>query len=270
MRNKSKIPLLEFKDISILRGNRQILKDVSFKIFEGESVAVLGPNGAGKSTLIKTIAREYYPETQTKNPIFKIWEKKTWDIFDLRATLGIVSSDLQNAFFRRITGRETVLSGFFGGIGLHQNNSKITKAMKQKADKVIAFLETARLQNQKMTEMSSGEARRFLIGRALIHNPRALLLDEPSNSLDLHALFKMQNLLGKIANSGIGVIIVTHYLTDVLPEVKRVILMKNGSFVLDGEKEKVLSEKNLNALFNTNVSLKKFNGRYFALPKTNA
>lgn len=269
MRNKSKIPLLEFKDISILRGDRQILKDISFKIFEGESVAILGPNGAGKSTLIKTIAREYYPETQTKTPTFKIWGKDIWDIFELRATLGIVSSDLQNSFFRRITGRETILSGFFGGIGLHQNNPQITKAMKRKADKIIAFLEAAKLQNQKMTEMSSGEARRFLIGRALIHNPRALLLDEPSNSLDLRALFKMQNLLGKIANSGIGVIIVTHYLTDILPEVKRVILMKDGRFVLDGEKEKVLSEKNLNALFNTKISLKKSNERYFALPKIN-
>ena len=209
-------PLLEFDKITVIKGkNQKLLDAISLKIYEGENVAILGPNGAGKSSLIKMITREYYPFPQDNGASFKILGKDNWDVFDLRSLLGIVSNDLQQICTRDITGFETVLSGFFSSIGLFKES--ITLKMKNKAYAIIEFLEIGHLKDRKMNQMSSGEARRFLIGRALVHDPKALILDEPTNSLDLHALYKFSNTLRKVTKSGTSIIIVTHNLSDIIP-----------------------------------------------------
>jgi iron complex transport system ATP-binding protein len=264
MRSKEKFPLLEFNNITVLRSeNQKVLDDISLKIYAGENIAILGPNGAGKSSLVKIITREYYPVFQENGCSFKIWGKDSWDVFNLRSMLGIVSNDLQYICTRDITGMELVLSGFFSSIGLF--NEHLTPQMKRKAGGIIEFLEITHLQDRKMNQMSSGEARRFLIGRALVHDPKALVLDEPANSLDLHALYKFSKILSKIARSGISIILVTHNLSDIIPEIKRVILMKEGRLCNDGPKDRVLTQKNISRLFGARVSIKKKKGYYYAL-----
>ena len=257
------IPLLEFNNITIARDRKKILDSISIKIYPGEHVVILGPNGAGKSSFIKTITREYYPLIQAKNSVFKIWGQEIWNIFDLRFLLGIVSNDLQYTFTRDLTGLETVLSGFFSSVGLYKEH--LTCKMKKKAGDVIDFLELSHLRGRKINQMSSGEARRFLIGRALVHEPKALILDEPTNSLDPHALYKFSNTLRKIAQSGVSIILVTQSLYDIIPEIGRVILMKDGKFFKDGPKEKVLNRKNINNLFGVPLEIKIKNGYYYVL-----
>ncbi len=258
------LPLIEFNNITVLKGEFQkVLDDISLKIFEGENVAILGPNGAGKSSLIKVITREYYPFDQDSGCSFKIWGKDSWDVFDLRSLLGIVSNDLQYACNRDITGMEMVLSGFFSSIGLFREH--LTSQMKKKARDIIEFLEIGNLSNRTMDQMSSGEARRFLIGRALVHDPKALILDEPTNSLDLYALHKFSNILSKITKSGTSIILVTHNLSDIIPEINRVILMKNGKFYKDGLKESILTRSNISKLFEASVEIKQKDGYYYAL-----
>lgn len=264
LKEESNFPLLEFNNITVLKGeNQKVLDGISLKIYEGENIAVLGPNGAGKSSLIKIITREYYPVFQENGGSFKIWGKDTWDVFDLRFLLGIVSNDLQYICTRDITGLEVVLSGFFSSIGLFKEH--LTLKMKRRAREIIEFLEIAHLQGRNMNQMSSGEARRFLIGRALVHDPKALILDEPANSLDLHALYKFSNILSKIARSGISIILVTHNLSDIIPEIKRVILMKDGKFCNDGPKGAVLTQENITKLFEASVEIKEKDGYYYAL-----
>jgi len=255
---------LEFNHITVLKGeNQKVLDDISLKIYAGENTAILGPNGAGKSSLIKVITREYYPVFQENDRSFKIWGKDSWDVSSLRSMLGIVTNDLQYICNRDITGMETVLSGFFSSIGLF--NEHLTPQMKRKAGEIIGFLEITHLQERKMNQMSSGEARRFLIGRALVHDPKALILDEPANSLDLHALYKFSNILSKIARSGISIILVTHNISDIIPEIKRVILMKEGRFCNDGAKEEIITGRNISSLFGTPVGIKRKGGFYYAL-----
>src|SRR5208283_5712042 len=194
---KAHCPLLEFNNITVLKGNhKKVLDSISLKIYEGQNVVILGPNGAGKSSFIKLITREYYPLSESDGCSFKIWGQDRWDVFDLRFLLGIVSNDLQYACAKDITGMEMVLSGFFSSIGLFKEH--LTPRMKRKANQVIEFLEMGHLKGRKMNQMSSGEAKRFLIGRALVHDPKALILDEPANSLDLHALYKFSGILSKI------------------------------------------------------------------------
>jgi len=256
-------PLLEFNKVTVIKGHKKVLDSISIKIWEGENIVILGPNGAGKSSLIKTITREYYPLPKENGYAFRIWGQDTWNIFDLRFLLGIVSNDLQYTCTREITGIEMVLSGFFSSIGLYKEH--LSSKMKKKAREVIAFLEIAHLKDRKMNEMSFGEARRFLIGRALVHDPKALILDEPTNSLDLHALYRFSNILRKIARSGISIISVTQNLSDIIPEIKRVILMRYGKFYKDGAKEFILTDKNISKLFGVSVEIKRKGGYYYAL-----
>lgn len=258
----STAPLLQFKNVTIIKGNyRRILDSITVTIYEGENVAILGPNGAGKSSFIKAITREHYPIKQTKPFVFKVFGEETWDVFDLRNRLGIVTDTAYQTHIREITGMDVVLSGFFSSVGLwHQ---VITEKMKRAADEILGFLEISHLRHRKMTEMSSGEARRFLIARALVHKPKALILDEPTNSLDLHALHIFRKTLRKIAKSGTSVILVTQNLQDVIPEIDRVILMKRGRFVFDGPKEMALTSSQMSWLFDVPVEVMAKDGYYY-------
>lgn len=253
--------LLEFKNITVIKDNKTVLDSLSVTIPEGENIAILGPNGAGKSSFIRTIAREYYPVIN-RNTTFRIRGRDVWDVFELRSALGIVSGDLQYTFTREISAREAILSGFFSSVGLY--NRVITAEMQQKTDDICDFLEISRLADRPMTTLSSGEARRVLIGRALIHAPKTLLLDEPTTSLDLHALHTFRRMLRRIAQSGTGIILVTHNLHDIIPEISRVILMKDGRFVQDGKKEDILTDEHIGSLFSAPVHVKRENGYYYA------
>jgi iron complex transport system ATP-binding protein len=254
-------PLLEFRNVTVVKGDKHVLESLSVTIQEGEHIAILGPNGAGKSSFIKAVNREYYPQPHDE-VIFRIRGKEFWDVFAMRAFIGCVSNDLQFTYTREVSGREVILSGFFSSIGLF--NHSVTPAMEQRTDEILEFLEIEPLQAHPMTEMSSGEARRFLIGRALVHRPAALILDEPTNSLDLHALHTFRNLMRKIAQSGTGIILVTHNLHDIIPEITRIILMKDGRVVDDGKKKEMLTDTKIGGLFNVPVHVREEEGWYYA------
>jgi iron complex transport system ATP-binding protein len=254
-------PLLEFAGVTVWQGSKKVLDSLSVTIGEGENVAILGPNGAGKSSLVKTILRQLYPDPTAPGLVFRIRGKEVWDVFELRSTIGIVSNDLQSTFAREITGREVVLSGFFSSVGLF--NQKVTPEMERKADGILAFLEIDHLRDRPMTEMSSGESRRLLIGRALVHDPATLILDEPTNSLDLHALHTFRQTVRKVARAGTGIILITHHVHDIVPEISRVILMDRGRFVRDGKKDEVLTSDEIGRLFGVTVDVRKDGGYYY-------
>src|SRR5947199_6740166 len=158
-------PLIEFEPVNVVRGRNIALHEVTHRIGGGEHFAILGPNGCGKSTLIKTITRECYPLLAESSSV-RILEKETWNIFELRALLGIVSTDLMMTCTREISGRDIVLSGFFSSIGIwpHQD---VTSEMIDRAGRAMSMLEVSHLAERLTDEMSSGEARRMLIARAL-------------------------------------------------------------------------------------------------------
>ncbi len=255
-------PLLEFSGVTVFHGEKKVLDSLSVTIQEGENIAILGPNGAGKSSFIKTLLRELYPVAGDGQVVFRMHGKDSWDVFDLRSTIGIVSNDLHYAFTRSVTGREVILSGFFSSIGLFNQN--VTPAMEQRTDDILAFLEIEHLKDRPMTAMSSGESRRLLIGRALVHDPKTLILDEPTNSLDLHALHTFRQTLRKIAGSGTGIILVTHNLHDIIPEISRVVFMKDGRFCGDGPKTLMLTDGKVSDLFSAPVHIERNEGYYFA------
>lgn len=238
------------------------MNGLSLTVQAGEHVAILGPNGSGKSTLIKTITRECYPLIRPETRL-RILGQENWNIFDLRSQLGVVSNDLMAQCTRDITGRELVLSGFFGSVGVwpHQH---VTPEMEQATKEAMLRLDVLRLAGRWLDELSSGEARRLLIARALIHNPATLLLDEPTTSLDLMALHEIRTQLRALAQTGVGLLLVTHHLDDIIPEIERVIVLRQGVVVQDGPKAEVLTSDRLSGTFGVPVDVLQREGFYHA------
>ncbi len=260
MNMELKPPLLDFHNLRVMRGQKIALDDFSLRIGADEHVAVLGPNGCGKSTLIKTITRECYPVARDDSWMSILGEASR-DIFQLREHLGIVSNDLMLSCTSDASGREVVLSGFFSSTAIWPNHTVGSEKIKL-ADTALAKLNISHLADRPVCEMSSGEARRVLIARALVHKPGALLFDEPCNSLDVSAQQSLRQTMRALANSGTAIILVTHELADIVPEIGRVVLMDRGRVVADGGKEEILQVDRLAALFGVSVEMARRDGHY--------
>jgi iron complex transport system ATP-binding protein len=255
-------PLLELEKVSVMRGERAALREVSLRIEAGEHVCILGPNGCGKSTLIKTITRECYPLAREGSRM-RILGRERWDIFELRSHLGIVTPDLLSSCTTDSTGRDVVLSGFFSSTRIFPHHHPEAEQV-SRAEAALGRLGISHLADRAVMQMSSGEAKRTLIARALVHEPHTLLFDEPSNALDIAAQFQLRDTMRELARSGLAILLVTHHVSEIIPEMERVILLQDGGILVDGVKEKALTEKNLRTLFRTNVRLHRSNGFFHA------
>jgi len=249
-------PLLEFKNVSVLRDSREVLHRLSLSLRTGEHVAILGPNGSGKSTLIKTMTRELYPRQGDKGQVFRLRGRDVWDVSDLRKTLGVVTLDLFDRLTRTLTARDAVLSGFFSALGLWPHH-RVTPVMEKRAKELLRFLDIAHLTDRPVQQMSSGETRRVMIARALVHDPEALILDEPTNSLDPQAVGEFRQTLRKVARAGKSLILVTHQLHDIIPEIERVILIRDGRILKDGSKTACLTSAWMSRLFGSRIRVQR-------------
>lgn len=239
--------LIDFHNISVKRGAKLALNNLSLRISQNEHVAILGPNGCGKSTLIKTITRECYPLYSPDSRITIMGEER-WDVRELRLQLGIVSNDLMADCRTDTTGRDIVLSGFFSSLAIFSNHH-VEPDQFERADAALAQVGALHLADRPVQEMSSGESQRILLARALVHQPRALIFDEPSNSLDLRIQRELRETMSKLAQSGVGIVLVTHQTADIIPEIERVVLMRDGGIVADGPKKEMLTEPRMSDLF---------------------
>ena len=248
---------LELRHVNVARGDRMVLHDVNLTIRAGEHVAILGPNGCGKSTLILTISCQVYPIVQPGS-LVRICGRERWDLTQLRQHFGVVAAGLQGELPGERTavtsGLDAVIAGFFSASTLWPN-LHVTEEMRARAVEALERMEALHLGEQLVGAMSAGERRRILIARALVHRPRQLLLDEPSNALDLAAQRELRESLRRLAREGTGLVLVTHHLGDILPEIERVVLMRAGRIVADGPREALLTEARLSALFRTPVRI---------------
>jgi len=251
--NKHAAPLLEMKNISVLRGENLALDRLSMRIDLGEHVCILGPNGCGKSTLIRTITRENYPLLR-EGASMSILGQSLWNVSELRSSLGIVSPDLLAACRSDATGLDVVLSGFFSSTRIFPHHSPQAEH-RRRAEAALARLNIAHLAKRPVEEMSSGEAKRTLIARALVHEPKTLLFDEPGSALDIAGQVGLRDTMRELARSGLGILLVTHHISEIIPEIERVVLLQKGRVLADGPKEKILTGKQLSALFGTPVKL---------------
>ncbi len=259
-------PLLKINGATVVKNGTRVLDDLSLEIAPGQHTAIFGPNGSGKSSLIKLLTRQHYALAKPSGePSVTIFGQARWDVFALRRQMGIVSADVHHAFVSdsALTGWEAVLSGFFAGHGLAAHH-EVTPEMEHRADAALRLAQAQPLAGKPMAQMSAGEARRILIARALAPDPQALLLDEPTTGLDLSARRRFLETLRGIARAGKTIILVTHHAEEILPEIRRVVLLQAGRVFRDGPTENVLTSANLSALFGEAVEVRYQNEAYSA------
>jgi iron complex transport system ATP-binding protein len=260
-------PFLELNHATVVLGDTRVLDALTLTIDIGEHAAILGPNGAGKSTLMKLFTLQQYPLAgDDEAPPIRLFGQDRWNVFALRAQMGIVSADLHDRFVHGnsngvLTGLETAASGFFATHGLfaHQH---VTDAMRAQALEALDRVGAAALARRTLDTMSTGEARRVLIARALVHHPKALVLDEPTRGLDLGARHAFLERVRAVAAQGTTILLVTHHVDEIIPEIGRVILLQRGRVACDGPKHAVLTAERLGRVFEVPLAVDQAAGYY--------
>ena len=256
--------IVDIQHATVYRGETCVFSDLSFALHEGEHAAILGPNGAGKSTLLKLFSGEVHamPKDDTRWALFG---EERWNIWDVRKQIGIVSHDLQRDYLICAEGLNVILSGFYASNDTYAYQ-EFSKSQMTRAYEVMQELGVMDLSGRRFGHLSTGEQRRFLLGRALVHDPPVLVFDEPTSGLDPKACFQYLDLLRAQMAKGKTVLLVTHHLHEIPPEIDRVILLREGKIVADGVKSQLLTSDHVTRLFDTKVILSHANGWYQALP----
>lgn len=264
-RNTLSIPLIELDRATVVRGDAAVLQALSLRIVAGQHTAVLGPNGSGKSSFIKLINRELYPLAREGQSPVKVMGQDRWNVNELRTRLGVVTGDLTRDLqdMPDLIVAEAVLTGFFASFVLPPD-SEVTTDMRERAGQALAQVNASALTSRRVAEISTGEMRRVLIARALVHRPQALLLDEPTAGLDLVAQRDFLQLLKELAGQGITLVLVTHHIEEIIAEIDRVILLRDGGVYADGDRASTLTSENLSVVFGGELQVLRDGDRYFA------
>lgn len=253
--------LLKLRDVSVVRTVGQqvvrILDHLNLDIPQGQHTVILGPNGSGKTSLLKLLNRQFYPSVdQGQTGEVEILGRTNWNVDELRRRMGIVAGDLDREFALprsgRMTALQAVLSGF-DGVQLitftDQNDAKRID------DAIVALRQVGaeHLINRTLTTMSTGERRRVLIARALVPRPEALILDEPTTGLDIAARASFLSTIRCLARSGITIILVTHHVEEIIPEIQASVLLKSGRVFAEGNCDKLIVAGTMSELFDASV-----------------
>jgi iron complex transport system ATP-binding protein len=262
--------LIEIRNATIWRGSTCVFENLSLSIAQHERVAILGPNGSGKTTLLKTINRELYPASKDGSWI-RILGKEQWNVWELRKHIGIVSHDLHNRYTPTTTALEVVVSGFHSSIGVHGTLAqRVSKDQVLRAREVLQKLGIEDLHDTPLRSMSTGQQRRCILGRALVHEPQTLILDEPTSGLDFAASFDYLRRIRELSASGHNIVLVTHHLNEIPPEIDRVIVLQGGKVAADGDKGSVLTGELLSRVYETDIRVTQVDGYFLAYPGAGA
>lgn len=257
--------LLEIDRASVMQGERLVLDQLSLCIGANQHTAILGSNGSGKSTLVKLVARQLYPLARGDGSgKVRIFGRDRWQVSELRSLLGIVSPAVQLDYTSDtpVEVFDAVVSGFFAARGVARNHH-VTDVMRERAREALAHVDAMHLVGRPMASLSTGEARRVLIARALVHRPRALLLDEPCAGLDMASRRHFLESLRELARTGTTLLLVTHHVEEILPEIEQVVLLRDGRVLKQGSKADTLNDTMLSATFGMPVRVSR-RGDYYA------
>jgi iron complex transport system ATP-binding protein len=257
-------PYLEMQGVETWLGSRQVFQHLSLNLFKGEHTVILGPNGAGKSSLIRLLTRELYPVVQAGSWL-RLFGSATINLWTLRSRMGVLPQDQHTTYRGDVRAFDVVLSGFFGSVGLGRSHEPDSQQRQRVAD-LMDQMELSDLQGEPFGCLSEGQRRRLLLARALVHDPEVLVLDEPTNGLDLQARYQLLNLLRQLCQRGTTLLLVTHRLEEVLPEIHRAVFLKNGTVVADGPCHALLADQPLSALFDTPLHVVAYGGHRQVLP----
>lgn len=246
--------ILEITHANVWRGETLALKDFSLTLRHGESVAILGPNGAGKSSFLKLLTGEVRPEADSHSTC-RLFGNDLWSLMELRHRIGVVMPEEVSRFHPMEIVRDAVLSSLRGAYG-RTRDMRFSQSEKLRADVSLETMGVSHLAVREFGTLSSGERRRILIARAMVHQPGVLVLDEPSTALDFSASLQLGKTLRGLLQTGRDLVLVTHHPGEIPPEIQRVILLKRGRVFSDGKKKNILTSRNLSDLYETDLCVR--------------
>lgn len=257
--------LFELENVSICRGDTAVYEGLSLKIELGESVAIIGPNGSGKSTLIKLLSRGIYP-VQQANSRFRLLGRERVRVDDYRKRLGYVAEDALDLVPMDTSVLEICISAFTGSSGLRGVPQRPPAHATDNAMQALAFVGLAGFQQRQLQNLSTGECRRLMLARAMCHKPLAIILDEPSSNLDLQASAWLTDRLGQLASTGTSIVLATHLINEIPPEITRIIAIREGRIVGDDAAVDLLSDDFVSNLYATDVRVYQHDGFFVTVP----
>ena len=256
--------LIKIENATAWRGSTKVFDNLCLTIPANQSTAILGPNGAGKSTLLRIITRLIYPNP-TPGCVVEILGRRRWNVWELRKQLGVVSQDLQHSYRPDVSGFEVVASGFFSSVGipdhLHLESNEVARVKE-----LLSNLAVEHLSEKRYAAMSTGEQRRLLLARALVHDPGTLVFDEPTAGLDIVGKVEYIRTARRLMQNGKTIVVVTHHVDEIPPEVSHVLLLKNGTVMATGPKAELMNDETIGSLFEVPVRVVDNDGFYQVLP----
>ena len=250
--------LLEMQNVQVKYGRHEVFSSLSLTLPADRCCAVIGPNGSGKSTLLKLISRNLYP-VDSETSRFRILGQKPRQRDELRMRMGLVSHELQTKVDKESTVFDVVVSQFYSSLTTYVHQSYTPEQLAAAKDK-LEFMGIDHLATARFVTVSTGEQRLCLLARALLHDPEYLILDEPTSGLDIKATHQYLNTMSRLIAKGKKIVLVTHHLHEILPEISWFVFLKNGELVGEGRRGEMLVDEKVSSLFDIPIQIDKEGG----------
>ena len=242
---------LDVKNTNAYKQNYKVIKNLSIKLFYNERTIILGPNGSGKSSIVDLINRNIYPLVE-KESYFKIFNEELIDIWKVRKYISTVNNEIKLRINKDLKVKDVLLSGIYGRF------CKINNPKKEELNKVKTLLDKMFLNDiadKEFGYLSDGERQISIIARAIINNPKVLILDEPSVNLDLKSRIFLIEKIKNLSQLGICILCITHDISLITKDYNRLIFLKDREIIRDGKPSELMNSKNINKLFDINIQL---------------
>ena len=242
---------LDIKNTTAYKNDYKVIKNLSIKLFDKERIIILGPNGAGKSAIVDLINRNIYPIVK-KDSYFRIFNDELIDIWKVRKYISTVNNEIKLRINKHLKVRDILLSGLYGKF-CKINNPKIEDLIKVK--ELIEKMLLNDIADKKFGYLSDGEKQISIIARAIINNPKVLILDEPSVNIDLKSRIFLIKKIQDLSQLGISILCITHDISIITKDYNRVIFLKDREIIRDGKPNELMTNKNINQLFDIDIKL---------------
>jgi iron complex transport system ATP-binding protein len=256
------VSVIDFNEVCLTRGGRQILGPITWRVDEGQRWVILGPNGAGKTSLIAIAATLIHPTKGQARVLDELLGRV--DVFELRHRIGLSSAALTDRIPPDECALDVVMTASWAVTGRWQEVYDLWD--ESRALGMLSLFGVSQNKDQKFGSMSEGERKRIQIARALMPDPELLILDEPAAGLDLGA---REDLLTRLSGLALDPaaptsLLVTHHVEEIPSGTTHAMLLRDGGVVAAGPINEVLTSANISQAFGLTIDLSHENGRWFA------
>ena len=242
---------LDIKNTTAYKQDYKVIKNLSIKLFDNERIIILGPNGSGKSSIVDLINRNIYPIVK-KDSYFRIFNEELIDIWKVRKYISTVNNEIKFRINKDLKVTDLLISGLYGRFC---NINNPTKEDLFKANELIKVMHLEDISDKKFGYLSDGEKQISIIARAIINNPKVLILDEPSVNIDLKSKIFLIKKIHNLSKLGISILCITHDISILTKDYNRVIFLKDQEIIKDGKPSELMNSENINKLFDVSIKL---------------